>query len=83
VDESGPEDAAAGRQVDLSLTPLVSVIEALRSPVAGCIAFDPEPAAAEGGNSGKPGAESAQFAALLESLDEIASAIQVAVDTQE
>lgn len=83
VDDAGPEDGTAGRQVDLSLTPLVSVIDALRSPVAGRVSFDPEPAAADGGNSGKPGADSAQFAALLKSLDEIASSIQVAVDTQE
>ncbi|MEC4889931.1 MAG: HD domain-containing protein [Nitrospira sp.] len=83
VDEAGSEDGAANRQVDLSLTPLVGVIEALSFPVVGRVTFAPEPHAVDGGDSVQPGMGSDRFTALLESLDIIASAIQGAVETQE
>lgn len=83
VDETGSEDGAASRQVDLSLTPLVGVIEALSSPDVGRATFAPERRAIDGGDSAQPGMGSDRFPALLESLDVIASAIQGAVETQE
>ncbi len=82
VDEAEGEDGHVSRQVDLSLTPLVAVIEALNSPVVGSVHFEPDSDTPTGGCFGNPGTRSDQFASLLEGLDGIASAIQGAVLTQ-
>jgi chemotaxis protein histidine kinase CheA len=66
--------------VDLSLTPLVSVIETLDPPVVGKVTFAASPPTAEAGRS--PGEASDHFTSLLESLDAIASAIQGVVETR-
>jgi len=82
VDESGASDGVVSRHVDLSLTPLVAVIEALNSPVVGRVTFESEHGTIDGLYSVKPGAASDQFTSLLESLDVIASAIQGVVETK-
>ena len=82
VDESRLEDGHASRQVDLSLTPLVAVIEALNPPVVGDVIFYSEVDAVDGPCPDKPGCASDQFSSLLESLDVIALAIQGAVQTK-
>ena len=82
VDESGADAGGAGRQVDLSLTPLIAVVEALHSPVVGRIAFEPDSDAADEPSASNPSVAADQFRSLLERLDGIASVIQGAVDTQ-
>ncbi|WP_121990616.1 HD-GYP domain-containing protein [Nitrospira lenta] len=76
VDESGDAGNAENRHIDLSLTPLVSIIEALKAPVVGRLTFAPEIPNAEV----PMGAASDQFTSLLESLDAIATAIQGVVE---
>ena len=80
VDEGGGSERLESRQVDLSLTPLVSVVETLKPPVVGRVTFSDAPLKAE--VSPAPGAVSDQFTSLLESLDAIASAIQGVVETR-
>ncbi len=76
VDEPGDAGRVESRRIDLSLTPLVSIIEALKAPVVGRITFAPELP-----DTGVPlGVASDQFTSLLESLDAIASAIQGVVE---
>lgn len=76
VDESGDAGQVESRHIDLSLTPLVSVVEALKAPVVGRLTFAPEvPSVAV-----PMGAEADQFTSLLESLDAIATAIQGVVE---
>lgn len=76
VDEPGDAGYAESRHIDLSLTPLVSIIEALKAPVVGRLTFVPEvPSVAV-----PMGAASDQFTSLLESLDAIATAIQGVVE---
>lgn len=79
VEEGDGGDNPESRRVDLSLTPLVGVIEALNAPVVGRVAFSEEPAAPHAVPSG---GASDQFTALLESLDAIASAIQGVVENR-
>ena len=76
VDESGDAGYAESRHIDLSLTPLVSIIEALKAPVVGRLTFAPEISSVEV----PMGAASDQFTSLLESLDAIATAIQGVVE---
>ncbi len=76
VAEPGETGFTESRQIDLSLTPLVSIIEALKAPVVGRLTF-----AQEVSNAATPmGAASDQFTLLLESLDAIATAIQGVVE---
>lgn len=76
VDEADGVENLETRRIDLSLTPLVGVIEALNAPVVGRVTFTTESAA-----SVVPlGGVSDQFTSLLESLDAIASAIQGVVE---
>lgn len=70
----------AHRQVDLSLTPLVAVVEAINPPVVGSITFTEESSASPAQTPLAPGAASDQFTSLLESLDAIATAIQGVVE---
>jgi HD domain len=73
-DASGQE----ARQVDLSLTPLVSIVETLESPDSSRISFpDNTPI----GPSDAVPTASAQFTALLEGLDALTVAIQGAVES--
>jgi len=76
VDEPGDAGHVESRHIDLSLTPLVSIVEALKAPVVGRLTFAPEvPDVAV-----PMGAASDQFTSLLESLDAIATAIQGVVE---
>lgn len=72
IDELDGTENLESRRIDLSLTPLVSVIEALNAPVVGRIAFATE----IGPSVASLESASDQFTSLLESLDAIASAIQ-------
>ena len=72
---SGPE----ARQVDLSLTPLVSIVETLESPDSARMSF-PDLPPVEQTSDAVPTASS-QFTALLEGLDALAIAIQDAVES--
>lgn len=67
------------RQVDLSLTPLVSVVQTLESPMVGRVEFSD---VAEERAVAPIGAVSDNFTSLLESLDAIATAIQGVVETR-
>ncbi|MBH0198175.1 MAG: HD domain-containing protein [Nitrospira sp.] len=71
-------DQATPPHIDLSLTPLVSIVEALDPPAVGRVTFAGKPPAND--QSPAPVSTSDQFTALLESLDVIASAIQGVVD---
>ncbi|MFO0706013.1 MAG: HD domain-containing protein [Nitrospira sp.] len=74
------DDGEIHRQVDLSLTPLVAVVEALNPPVVGRVMFTEEPSTSPAQTEFVPGAASDQFTSLLESLDAIATAIQGVVE---
>ncbi len=71
---------AAEREVDVSLTPLVSIVDVLHPPVVGQVTFSNEPVMAPPSNA--PGSASEHFTSLLESLDAIASAIQGVVEAR-
>jgi response regulator RpfG family c-di-GMP phosphodiesterase len=79
TEENGSEGLGL-RQVDLSLTPLASVLEALDHPVVGRVTFSEASIKVE--VSPSPGAASDHFTSLLESLDAIASAIQGVVESR-
>ena len=70
----GPE----AREVDLSRTPLVSIIETLEAPTVGRVTFQAGLAIDRRSKSGP--SVSDQFSSLLESLDALANAIQGVVD---
>jgi HD-GYP domain-containing protein (c-di-GMP phosphodiesterase class II) len=72
--------ALTAREVDISLTPLVSIIETLTPPAVGQVSFSE-------GTGPSPGpapvvVASDHFTSLLESLDAIATAIQGVVETR-
>ena len=71
--------AQEGRQVDLSLTPLVSIIETLGPPDVTRVSFPADKTRAE--TFAGAASVSDQFTALLEGLDALASAIQGAVES--
>src|SRR5215208_4913937 len=73
-DEEGP----GLRRVDLSLTPLVSVIEALNPPEVGRVSFSKSTVSTQ--SPPQVGLASDHFTSLLESLDAIATAIQKVVE---
>jgi hypothetical protein len=76
-------DAACGqegRQLDLSLTPLVSIIETLEPPDVARVSFRIDETSAKTPDV-VPSA-SDQFTSLLEGLDALASAIQGAVESR-
>ncbi len=79
VNDEG-QDGLGLRQVDLSLTPLVSIIETLNPPIVGRVSFTKGVIKAEPAAS--VGLVSDHFTSLLESLDAIASAIQGVVETR-
>jgi hypothetical protein len=79
----GEPDAGKGLeacQVDLSMTPLVSILTTVDSPSVGRVEFPGAPEKAD--PSVGPIAASEQFTSLLESLDAIATAIQGVVETR-
>ncbi len=68
------------RQLDLSLSPLVSIIETLESPTVARVPF---PSGIETDRRSKPALSvSDQFSSLLESLDALATAIQGVVEAR-
>lgn len=70
----------SGTQIDLSLTPLVSIIETLEPPDVARVSFSADESHAK--TSGAVPSASDQFTALLEGLDALASAIQGAVESR-
>lgn len=68
------------RQIDLSRSPLVSVVETLEAPDLARVTFTKEPVQERLAPSITSGSD--QFASLLESLDAIASAIQGVVESK-
>jgi HD domain len=73
-----PVSGQEARQVDLSLTPLVSIVQTLEPPDCTRMSF-PDHTPIEPSDA-VPTASS-QFTALLEGLDALATAIQVAVES--
>jgi HD domain-containing protein len=69
-----------GRQLDLSLTPLVSIIETLEPPDVARVPFPANETQAK--TSEVVPSASDQFTSLLEGLDALASAIQGAVESR-
>ncbi|NOT23847.1 MAG: HD domain-containing protein [Nitrospiraceae bacterium] len=69
-----------GRQIDLRLTPLLSIIETLAPPDDVLISFPSEEARVK--TSDLVPSASDQFTSLLEGLDALASAIQGAVESR-
>jgi hypothetical protein len=78
--EGDPAYGQEGRQVDLSVTPLVSIIETLQPPDVARVSFPVDEIPAKASDA-VPSA-SDQFTALLEGLDALASAIQGAVESR-
>lgn len=80
----GEEESRGGepgmREVDLSLTPLVSIIETLNPPAVGRVTFSESLRQSQ--EAAPVVVASDQFTALLESLDAIATAIQGVVETR-
>jgi HD-GYP domain-containing protein (c-di-GMP phosphodiesterase class II) len=74
-----PTTSQEGRQLDLSLTPLVSIIETLEPPDVARVSFPVDETPDK--KSDVPSA-SDQFTSLLEGLDALASAIQGAVESR-
>ena len=68
------------RELDLSLSPLVSIIETIESPVVARVPF-PTGISADRRSKAVP-TVSDQFSSLLESLDALASAIQGVVESR-
>lgn len=69
-----------GRELDLSLSPLVSIIETVESPAVGRVPFTAG-ISADRRSKAVP-TVSDQFSSLLESLDALASAIQGVVESR-
>jgi HD-GYP domain-containing protein (c-di-GMP phosphodiesterase class II) len=69
-----------GRQLDLSLTPLVSIIETLEPPDVARVSFPGDETRAK--TSEVAPSASDQFTSLLEGLDALAGAIQGAVESR-
>lgn len=80
VSDGEDHDGARAHQINLSLTPLISVVETLNPPVVGSIQFESGPPSSQ--MSAAATVASDQFTSLLESLDAIASTIQGVVETQ-
>lgn len=80
VGEQGADQGSETCRLDLSLTPLVSILATVDPPNMGRVKFSGVPRNA--GTLSGPGTVSEQFTSLLESLDAIATAIQGVVETQ-
>lgn len=79
IDEEDGLEGVGSRRVDLSLTPLVSVVETLNPPIVGRVSFSDAPL--KGERSPGSRAASGHLTSLIRSLDVIASAIQGVVET--
>jgi hypothetical protein len=79
TDSEGGEEVHP-RELDLSLTPLVAIVETLKSP--GATGHKEEQVSSKPSRSSRVMAVSDQFTSLLESLDAIASTLQQAVETK-
>lgn len=73
-------EGSVTRQVDLSLTPLIAVVETLNPPSVGSVTF--ASASARRQKSEAATVASDHFTSLLESLDTIASTLKGVVDTK-
>lgn len=80
-EKQGPGGSAYSDEIDLSIAPLVSIVETLDPPAVDRVSFASGPFASPP-SSLKTGSASEQFSVLLESLDAIASAIQTVVETK-
>ena len=80
VCEPGAGGEGVTRRVDLSLTPLVSILETVNAPIAQEVESPSAPMELDRPSSSA--AASDQFTSLLESLDAIVSAIQGVVETR-
>ena len=69
-----------GRQLDLSLTPLVSIIETLEPPDVARVSFPADETPTKPSDAAPPASD--QFTSLLEGLDALAGAIQGAVESR-
>ena len=78
--EGNPAYGQEGRQLDLSLTPLVSIIETLEPPDVARVSFPVDETRAR--TSDVVPSASDQFTSLLEGLDALAIAIQGAVESR-
>lgn len=77
IDNEQGKKGAEGRQLDLSLVPLISVVETVNPPVVGRIKF--QALSPQTQSSASPTVVSDHFTALLESLDAIALTMQEVV----
>ncbi len=80
VGEQGAGDGSEACQVDLSLTPLVSIMTTVDPPSVGRLEFPGVPPQADPPIESIAASE--QFTSLLESLDAIATAIRGVVETR-
>ena len=78
LDEPAEPTTTRAGHLDLSRTPVLSIIEVLHCPVAGNMQLSDPPIEPDGVSL--VGSASDQFTALLENLDAIASAMQRVVD---
>jgi len=80
IDGQQGRDEAEERRLDLSLTPLISVVETLNPPAVGRVKFAERAPRTQ--RSASPAVVSDHFTALLESLDAIASTMQGVVTSR-
>ncbi len=77
---AGQAQGQEARELDLSRSPLVSIVETVEAPTVGRVSFQAGLAAERRVTMGPSVSE--QFSSLLESLDALASAIQGVVETR-
>jgi len=80
VDGQQANEGAEGRQIDLSVTPLISVVETVNPPAVGRVKFTDRSSPVQ--RTASKTAVSDSFTALLESLDAIASTMQGVVTSR-
>ena len=80
VKEQQGNEGAEGRQIDLSVTPLISVVETINPPAVGRVKFTTLSPQVQ--RSVSKAVVSDSFTALLESLDAIASTMQGVVSNR-
>lgn len=74
------DDSSQGRRIDLSRTPLITVVEVVKRSAMGSVRFSTS--ASEAKVCRLSGSTSDQFTSLLESLDAVADSIQHAVNAR-
>jgi hypothetical protein len=80
VDGLQANEGAEGRQIDLSVTPLISVVETVNPPAVGRVKFADRSSRVQ--SSASTTVVSDSFTALLESLDAIVSTMQGVVTSR-